>query len=57
MIGSVSALGLGLAALVAVVAYALIVRSTGRGGPRELAWTLIPALLLAILFLWTAFSR
>ena len=57
MIGPGSALGLGLAALVAVVAYAAIVRSTGRAGPRELAWTLIPALLLAILFLWTAFSR
>ena len=57
MIGPGSALGIGLAALVAVVAYAAIVRSTGRAGPRELAWTLIPALLLAILFLWTAFSR
>ena len=57
MIGAGAAVGLGVAALVAVVAYAAILRSTGRGGPRELAWTLIPALLLAILFLWTALSR
>ena len=57
MIGAGSALGIGLAALVAVVAYAAIVRSTGRAGPRELAWTLIPAALLATLFLWTALTR
>ena len=54
--GGLSMLGLGLAALVAVLAYAAIVRSTGRS-PRELAWTLIPALLLVTLFVWTAVSR
>jgi hypothetical protein len=57
MIGPGAALGLAAAALVAVVAYAAIVRSTGRTSARELAWTLIPALLLAILFFWTALSR
>lgn len=57
MIGPASALGLGLAALIAVVAYAAIVRSNGRVSARELAWTIVPALLLAILFLWTALSR
>lgn len=57
MIGPAAAVGVGLAALVALVAYAAIVRSTGRAGPRELAWTLIPALLLAILFLWTALNQ
>jgi hypothetical protein len=57
MIGPGAALGLGVAAIVAVVAYAAIVRSNGRASARELAWTLIPALLLAILFLWTALSR
>jgi hypothetical protein len=57
MIGPAAAIGLGLAALVAVVAYAAILRSTGRASARELARTLIPALLLANLFFWTALSR
>jgi hypothetical protein len=56
MIGP-AAIGLGLAALVAVVCYAAIVRSTSRAGAGELAWTVIPAALLAILFVWTALYR
>jgi hypothetical protein len=54
--GGLSVLGVGLAAVVAVLAYTAIVRSTGRS-PRELAWTLIPAFLLVMLFVWTALSR
>lgn len=56
MIGP-AAMGLGLAALVAVVCYAAIFRSTGQAGPRELAWTFVPAMLLATLFVWTALYR
>jgi protein SCO1/2 len=54
--GGLSMLGLGVAAAVALLAYGGIVRSTGRS-PRELAWTLLPALLLATLVVWTVLSR
>jgi protein SCO1/2 len=54
--GGLSVLGVGVAGAVALIAYGAIVRSTGRS-PRELTWTLLPALLLGTLFVWTAFSR
>lgn len=55
-IGGLSVLGVLLAAVVALLAYGAIVRSIGRS-PGELVWTLIPALLLVVLFVWTAQSR
>ena len=52
---AISALTLGLSLVVVVVAYGVIIATTQRT-PRELAWTILPAILLAVLLVVTAQS-
>jgi hypothetical protein len=47
-VAAISALALGVCLLVIAVAYGVILATTERT-PRELAWTVLPAVLLAVL--------
>jgi hypothetical protein len=52
-VAAISALTLGLCLLVVVVAYGVIIATTQRT-PRELAWTILPALLLVVVLVVSA---
>jgi high-affinity K+ transport system ATPase subunit B len=52
-VAAISAITLGLSLFVVVVAYGAIIVTSQRT-PRELAWTILPAVLLLILLVVTA---
>jgi ABC-type dipeptide/oligopeptide/nickel transport system permease subunit len=52
-VAAISALTLGLCLAVVVISYGVIIATTQRT-PRELAWTILPALLLVVVLVVTA---
>jgi hypothetical protein len=52
-VAPISALTLAICLVVVVIAYGVIIATTQRT-PRELAWTILPALLLVLLLAVTA---